>query len=67
MPTDRLTHVILGDGIAGMSAARVIRNRRPNDRVVFVSNDPQPFYYRASLTNYIAGELGDDELWGNAS
>ena len=64
MPTDRLTHVILGDGIAGMSAARVIRNRRPNDRVVFVSNDPQPFYYRASLTNYIAGELGDDELWG---
>ena len=57
------THVILGDGAAGMSAARAIRTRSATDRVVVVSDDPQPFYYRAALTNYLLGESREDELW----
>lgn len=63
MASSPLTHVILGDGVAGMSAARVIRARRPHDRILIVSNDPQPYYYRAALTNYLMGELSDGELW----
>lgn len=58
------TQVIVGDGVAGMSAAHAIRVAAPADRVVVVSDDPQPFYFRASLTNYLMGELSVDELDG---
>jgi pSer/pThr/pTyr-binding forkhead associated (FHA) protein/NADPH-dependent 2,4-dienoyl-CoA reductase/sulfur reductase-like enzyme/Fe-S-cluster-containing hydrogenase component 2 len=58
-----MTHVILGDGVAGMSAAEVIRARRPHDRIVVVSEDPAPYYYRAALTNYLQGQVTDAELW----
>ena len=57
------THIILGDGVAGMSAAQYIRAKLPDDRIVIVSNDPQPFYYRAALTNYLSKRLTDEELW----
>lgn len=58
-----ITQVILGDGVAGMSAASIIRAKRPDDQVVIVSNDPQPYYFRAALTNYLMGELSDEEVW----
>jgi pSer/pThr/pTyr-binding forkhead associated (FHA) protein/NADPH-dependent 2,4-dienoyl-CoA reductase/sulfur reductase-like enzyme len=53
----------LGDGVAGMSAAEVIRTQNPADRVAVLSCDPQPYYYRAALTNYLMGGLSDAELW----
>jgi pSer/pThr/pTyr-binding forkhead associated (FHA) protein/NADPH-dependent 2,4-dienoyl-CoA reductase/sulfur reductase-like enzyme/Fe-S-cluster-containing hydrogenase component 2 len=58
-----MTHVILGDGVAGMSAAEVIRARRPQDRIVVISEDASPYYYRAALTNYLQGQVTDAELW----
>ncbi len=62
--TDRpLTHVILGDGVAGMSAVEAIRRERPDDPLIVVSDDPQRYYYRASLTNYLLGKVDDHELW----
>ena len=57
------THIIIGDGVAGMSAAQYIRAKLPEDKIVIVSNDPQPFYYRAALTNYLSNRLKDEELW----
>jgi NADPH-dependent 2,4-dienoyl-CoA reductase/sulfur reductase-like enzyme/pSer/pThr/pTyr-binding forkhead associated (FHA) protein/Fe-S-cluster-containing dehydrogenase component/CRP-like cAMP-binding protein len=59
-----MRNVIVGDGVAGMSAAEAIRMRRPDAGIVVVSDDPQPYYFRASLTNYLMGELSADELWG---
>lgn len=56
------THVIVGDGVAGMSAAHAIRLQAPGDRIIVVTDDPQPFYFRASLTNYLIGELSVEEL-----
>ena len=56
------THIIIGDGVAGMSAAQYIRSKLPGDRIVIVTNDPQPFYYRAALTNYLSKRLKDEEL-----
>ena len=58
-----MKHVIIGDGVAGMSAAQVIRSQRPSDQIILVSSDPQPFYYRAALTNYLMGEMSQEELW----
>ena len=56
------THIIIGDGVAGMSAAQYIRSKLPDDRIIIVTNDPQPFYYRAALTNYLSKRLKDEEL-----
>ena len=55
-------HIIIGDGIAGMSAAQYIRSKKPQDEIVVVTKDPQPFYYRAALTNYLYTCLRDSEL-----
>ena len=55
-------HIIIGDGIAGMSAAQYIRGKKPEDEIVIVTNAPQPFYYRAALTNYLSKRLCDSEL-----
>ncbi len=63
MASTSITHVILGDGIAGMSAAQLIRTKRPEDQIIVISKDPHPFYYRAALTNYLSGALSDEELW----
>lgn len=64
MKSKTLHHVIVGDGVAGITAAKIVRAKRPNDRITIISDDPQPYYYRAALTNYLMGELSDDELWG---
>lgn len=45
-----------------MSAAQAIRLTAPDDEIVVVSDDPQPYYFRASLTNYLMGDLTVEEL-----
>ncbi len=50
-----MKHVIIGDGIAGISTAETIRKIRPDDEIVILSNEPGPTYFRASLSKYING------------
>ncbi len=57
-----VTHLILGDGAAGMAAAERIRVLAPDEPLLIVSADPRPFYYRAALTNYLLGRLSEAEL-----
>ncbi len=65
MGSDRtFVQVIVGDGAAGMAAARTIRARRPGDRVVVVAEEGQPYYLRAALVPFLTGEVTDDRLWG---
>lgn len=56
-------YVIVGDGAAGLTAARHIRERDLSASITMVAEDPHPAYYRAALTNYLLGELRDDQLW----
>jgi NADPH-dependent 2,4-dienoyl-CoA reductase/sulfur reductase-like enzyme/pSer/pThr/pTyr-binding forkhead associated (FHA) protein len=56
-------HVIIGDGAAGTTAAQYIRRRDPAARITVYSDDPNPAYYRAALTNYLIGELREDQLF----
>lgn len=56
-------YVIVGDGAAGMTAARTLRHGDGAAEIVVVSDDPHPAYYRAALTNYLLGELRDEQLW----
>jgi NADPH-dependent 2,4-dienoyl-CoA reductase/sulfur reductase-like enzyme len=59
----RKRYVIIGDGAAGMSAAQKLRRSDPSATIGMLSDDPHPAYYRAALTNYLLGELRDDQLW----
>ena len=57
-------YVIIGDGAAGITAAQAIRSGDPGATITVLAADPNPHYYRAALTNYLLGQLRDDELWG---
>src|SRR5450756_892733 len=59
-------HVIVGDGPAGITAAQIIRERDSEATITVLSADVSPHYYRAALTNYLIGQLRDDDLWGVA-
>jgi nitrite reductase (NADH) large subunit len=56
-------YLIIGDGAAGMTAAQTIRLSDPAGEILIVADDPNPAYYRASLTNYLLGELCEEHLW----
>lgn len=59
----RKRYLIVGDGAAGLTAAEEIRRREPDAAVGIFSDDPNPGYYRAALTNFLLGELREDQLW----
>jgi nitrite reductase (NADH) large subunit len=54
--------VVLGSGIAGISAAEAIRRSSPDTRVTLVSKEPDPPYYRLNLTRYLAGQIDESAL-----
>lgn len=55
--------VIIGAGIAGVSAVESIRSTAPDANITLISKDAELPYYRLNLTRYVAGEIGEDELW----
>lgn len=59
----RRRFVIIGDGAAGLTAAERLRERDPTATIGIFTDDPNPGYYRAALTNYLLGELREDQLW----
>ncbi|MFO8013836.1 MAG: FAD-dependent oxidoreductase [Phycisphaerae bacterium] len=54
--------VIVGAGIAGVSAAEAARQADPGARITLVSDEADLPYYRLNLTKYVAGEVGRDDL-----
>ena len=59
----RKRFVIIGDGAAGLAAAERLRRGDPSASIGIFTDDPSPGYYRAALTNYLLGELREDQLW----
>jgi len=57
-----LRFVIVGAGIAGVSAAEAIRNALPDAGVAVLSREAGQPYYRLNLTRYLAGEISRDAL-----
>jgi len=54
--------VVVGAGIAGVSAVESIRQSSPGAKISMLTKDIQPPYYRLNLTRYLAGELSADKL-----
>jgi NAD(P)H-nitrite reductase large subunit len=54
--------IIIGNGIAGISALQEARQRDPEARITLIGNEDSPYYYRASLTEWITGDLTDESI-----
>jgi nitrite reductase (NADH) large subunit len=54
--------VIVGAGIAGVSAAEAARKTNPTTEILLLSSENHLPYYRLNLTRYLAGELSADQL-----
>jgi len=54
--------VVLGAGIAGVSAVETLRRASPDAEITLVSKEQRPPYYRLNLTRYLAGDVTDEQL-----
>lgn len=54
--------VVIGGGIAGISAAEAAHQNAPEATVTLVCQEPDPPYYRLNLTRYLAGEINSQSL-----
>ncbi len=55
-------YLIIGNGVAGTSAAEAIRQQDPKGRIAILSEEDIPFYYRIRLNDFIAGDVGEEKL-----
>jgi len=56
------SYVVVGAGIAGVSAVEAIRELVPEAKVTLVDGEGTVPYYRLNLTRYLAGEIGRDAM-----
>ncbi len=56
-------YVILGSGVAGMSAAEAIRSKDDQSSITLIGDDPHGFYSRPGLAYYLSGEIPKDLLF----
>jgi NADPH-dependent 2,4-dienoyl-CoA reductase/sulfur reductase-like enzyme len=57
------THVIVGSGIAGLSAAETLRERDPGARILLVSEEAHDFYSRPGLAYYLRRDVPEKQLF----
>jgi nitrite reductase (NADH) large subunit len=55
-------YLIVGNGVAGTTAAENIREQDPEGAITIVTEEETPFYYRIRLNDYLSGELSEKEL-----
>lgn len=54
--------IVVGAGIAGISAVEELRSNNPSAKIILYSKEQSLPYYRLNLTRYLAGEISDDDL-----
>nr|WP_300667380.1 FAD-dependent oxidoreductase [Desulfoluna sp.] len=57
-------YLIIGSGIAGITAAETIREHDPAGSITLVTQEETPFYNRIRLCDFIAGDLPPSSLPG---
>jgi len=55
-------YVIVGNGVAGTTAAENIRKLDQEGTITILTNEDLPFYYRIRLNEYLSGNLKEEEL-----
>jgi nitrite reductase (NADH) large subunit len=56
------TYLIIGNGVAGNTAAENIRKFDPDGKIVIFSQEDRPFYYVPALPEYVAGDKQADKI-----
>lgn len=54
--------IIIGAGIAGVSAAETLRSAAPQAEIILISNESELPYYRLNLTRFLNGEVTAEQL-----
>lgn len=54
--------VIIGNGVAGITAARRLRALSPDSRITILTREPYHYYYRPRLPDVVAGTLEIDDI-----
>ncbi len=58
-----MEYLIIGAGVAGISAVReIIKNRDENDSITVITDEPYPFYYRPRLIECLSGEVDIEDI-----
>src|SRR5437588_12797358 len=63
MQNQPVSYVIIGNGIAGVTAAEILHNEDSAADITVIADDPFPVYYRPALKDYPAGRVREDKLW----
>src|SRR5947209_11308357 len=55
-------YVIIGNGVAGTTAAENLRKNDPNCSIQLLTNEPYPLYNRVSLPRFLQGVLAEQKV-----
>jgi NAD(P)H-nitrite reductase large subunit len=58
-----MKHIIVGNGVAGVTAAQAIVRADPSAEVHILGAEPYPYYRRPLLWEFIAGQIEQDDLY----
>lgn len=64
---EQLSYVVIGNGIAGVTAAETLRAEDAAADITVIADDPFPVYYRPALKDYLAGRVREDKLWARST
>jgi nitrite reductase (NADH) large subunit len=59
---DMANYLIVGNGVAGTTAAENIRKQDKKGNITIMTDEDLPFYWRIQLNEYISGEMTEKEL-----
>jgi nitrite reductase (NADH) large subunit len=55
-------YLIAGNGVAGTTAAEAIRKADKNGSLTILTEEDLPFYYRIRLSEYLSGDISEEDL-----
>ena len=62
MATHEKQYVIIGNGVAGTTAAETLRKNDPNCSIHLLTNEPYPLYNRVSLPRFLQGVIVEQKV-----
>jgi nitrite reductase (NADH) large subunit len=57
-----MNYVIIGNGVAGTTAAANIRKRDSDGSIIIITDEPYPFYSRIRLMEFLSGDVDEKGL-----
>lgn len=61
--TERFAYVVVGNGIAGITAAETLRTEDASADIAVIADNPLPVYNRPVLKDFLAGRVSEHTLW----